>query len=97
MMSNTSKGGIWDLTEDEGLEEERIELESSVLTAKVRCDFTNDTATCFIETPEGFKQIGTPHNLVFRLDHFTGCRFALSCFSTAECGGTVVFRKFKVK
>ncbi len=97
MMSNTSKGGIWDLTEDEGLEEERIELESSVLTVKVRCDFTNDTATCFIETPEGFKQIGTPHNIVFRLDHFTGCRFALSCFSTAECGGTAVFRKFKVK
>ena len=36
----------------------------------------------------------TPHKLVVRLDHFTGCRFALSCFSTERSGGTAVFTDF---
>lgn len=97
MLSNTSKGGIWDLTEDEGVTEEKTEISSDSLTVKVRCDFTTDTATCFVEAPEGFKQIGAPHKLVFRLDHFTGCRFALSCFSTEESGGTALFKHFVVE
>lgn len=94
MLSNESKGGPWDLSEDEGLLEEKIALDSSEITVRVECDFTEDKATCFVKTAEGFKQIGSPHKLRFRLDHFTGCRFALSYFSTAEDGGTAVFRNF---
>ena len=94
MLSNTSKGGIWDLTEDAGVTEEKIKLDKDTLTVRVVCDFNTDTAICFIETDEGFVQIGTPHKLCFRLDHFTGLRFALSCFSTERAGGTGVFRKF---
>ena len=94
MLSNTSKGGPWDLSEDEGLEEERIALSEKRLTVKIECDLTQDTATCFIKTPDGFKQIGTPHKLRFRLDHFTGVRFALSCFSTKTAGGSAVFNDF---
>ena len=94
MMSNTSKGGIWDLTEDPGVTEEKIKLDKDTLSVRVVCDFNTDTATCFIETDEGFVQIGTPHRLCFRLDHFTGLRFALSCFSTERAGGTGVLRKF---
>ena len=97
MLSNTSKGGIWDLTEEEGALEEKTEIASGSLRVKVRCDFTTDTATCFVDSNEGFKQIGVPHKLVFRLDHFTGCRFALSCFSTAEIGGSAIFKDFAVE
>ena len=94
MMSNTSKGGIWDLSEDEGIIESEELIDGGCLTVKVECDFTTDTATCFIETSDGFKQIGTAHNLRFRLDHFTGLRFALSYFSTVHSGGTAVFNSF---
>ena len=95
MLSNTSKGGIWDLTEEEGLAEEKIVVDSSILTVKVECDFVKDQAICFVETDTGFRQIGKPHDLHFRLDHFTGCRFALSCFSTVSTGGIAVFNDFK--
>ena len=96
MLSNTSKGGIWDLTEEEGDTEEIVRIDGSTLTVKVVCDFNKDQATCFIETADGFKQIGTPHALRFRLDHFTGARFALSCFSTVRAGGTAVFKNFHI-
>ena len=96
MLSNTSKGGPWDLSEEEGLTEEKVPLQSDSLTVRVECDFTSDTATCYFEGPDGFRQIGTPHKLKFRLDHFTGCRFALSCFSTGKAGGTAVFTDFTV-
>ena len=96
MLSNTSKGGIWDLTEEEGDVEEVVKIDGSSLTVKVACDFTKDQATCFIKCADGFKQIGKPHDLRFRLDHFTGVRFALSCFSTVRTGGTAVFKNFRI-
>ena len=64
------------------------------ITVRIVCDFTEDTATCFMETEGGSIQLGTLHKLRFRLDHFTGCRFALSCFSTISSGGTAVFKEF---
>ena len=97
MLSNTSRGGPWDLSEEEGVTEDKIPVTGGLLSVSVECDFTTDTATCYIATSEGFRQIGTPHRLKFRLDHFTGCRFALSCFSTKESGGTAVFRDFVLK
>ncbi len=97
MISNESYGGIWDLSEEKGLEEESFKISGTSLTVSVKCDFTTDTATCFVESPDGLKQIGTPHKLRFRLDHFTGCRFALSCFSTENFGGSAVFKNFRLK
>ncbi len=97
MLSNISKGGIWDLSEDEGTVEAKELINRSELTVKVICDFMNDTATCFAKTEEGYLQLGEPHQLRFRLDHFTGARFALSFFSIAKAGGTAVFRDFKVR
>ena len=94
MLSNTSTGGIWDLSEDAGLLEEKIELTGSKVTVSVECDFTTDVAKCFVETDGTLTQMGTPHDLHFRLDHFTGCRFALSCFSTVSKGGTATFSDF---
>lgn len=96
MLSNYSKGGPWDLSEEEGLVEEEIAIEGDSLTVSVECDFTNDTAVCYVKTTDGFRQIGAHHKLRFRLDHFTGCRFALSCFSTHVAGGTAVFTDFVI-
>lgn len=96
MLSNTSKGGTWDLSEEEGYVEDKLPIEGDTLTVSMDCNFTADTATCSIKTAEGFEQIGVPHKLQFRLDHFTGLRFALSCFSTAIAGGSAVFNDFFV-
>ena len=82
MLSNTATGGVWDLSEEEGVVEEKFEIDGDSLTVSVECDFTTDTAVCFVKTADGFMQIGAPHKLRFRLDHFTGCRFGLTCFST---------------
>jgi len=95
MLSNESKGGIWDLSEEEGYVEAKEPVSDSELTVKVKCDFAKDQATCFIKAENGFRQIGSAHDLRFRLDHFTGARFALSCFSTASPGGTAVLKKFR--
>ncbi|MBR3082719.1 MAG: family 43 glycosylhydrolase [Clostridiales bacterium] len=95
MLSNTSKGGIWDLSEEEGLIEEKTALGKESIKVRIECDFEKDQAACFIETDNGFVRIGTPHDLRFRLDHFTGVRFALSCFSTETAGGTAVFKEFE--
>ena len=95
MLSNTSKGGPWDLSEEEGLVEAKELIGNDKITVRIVCDFTEDTATCFVETEDGSIQLGSPHKLRFRLDHFTGCRFALSCFSTISVGGTAVFKEFK--
>ena len=95
MMSNTSKGGTWDLCEEKGLVEEKTAINDESINVRIECDFSKDQATCYVETEAGFVQIGTPHDLHFRLDHFTGVRFALSCFSTEKTGGTAVFNRFE--
>ena len=95
MLSNESKGGIWDLSKDEGLLEERKLIATDSLKVKIKCDFNKDSTTCFYEEAGKFNIIGSEHNLVFRLDHFTGARIALSYFSSKEAGGTAVFKDFK--
>ena len=94
MISNTSEGGVWELSEGAGVTESKEELSGSVITVKIICDFIEDTATCFIKKGDGYSRIGSAHKLRFRLDHFTGCRYALSCFSTVSAGGTAIFRDF---
>ncbi len=37
---------------------------------------------------------GGEHRLFFRLDHFAGCRFGLTVYSTKEIGGTASFSDF---
>jgi len=39
-------------------------------------------------------EVGTPHKMVYRLDHFTGYRFGLFVYSTQSIGGNAVFKDF---
>ncbi|MCR5805299.1 MAG: glycoside hydrolase 43 family protein [Clostridia bacterium] len=94
MMSNVSEGSIWDLSEDTIKTEELIKLSNDRLTVRISCDFTEDTATCYVKLNGEFKKIGEPHKMRFRLDHFTGVRFALSYYSTVQTGGTAVFTDY---
>lgn len=40
-------------------------------------------------------QLGQKFELFFKMDHFTGCRFGLSVFSTLQAGGYADFSDFR--
>ena len=60
-----------------------------------RFDFTKDTVQFVVlDSDEGWIEFGPPHQLVYRLDHFMGCRIGLFMYSTKETGGTAKFTGF---
>jgi len=76
---------------------EKREIEGDRLRVRLEARFGSlgeDRAECFcIENGEKVK-IGNTHELRFRLDHFTGCRFGLFCYATKENGGTAHLEDF---
>ena len=58
-------------------------------------DFDKDTVQFSCVNQAGERTaIGPVHQLVYRLDHFMGCRIGLFVYSTVEAGGTAAFRDF---
>ena len=57
-------------------------------------DFDADTVQFSIRTEDGWRLVGTPHQLVYRLDHFMGFRIGLFVQSTEVCGGAARFTDF---
>ena len=64
-------------------------------------DFTDckDEVTFFYrdaDTPESeWCPLGTAHRMVFKMDHFTGCRVGLFAYATKETGGIAEFGRFR--
>ena len=59
-------------------------------------DFTTDTVQFLtLDAEAGWVKIGQPHQLVYRLDHFMGCRVGLFMYSTKEPGGSAWFTGFR--
>lgn len=86
----------------DGFEEkvsERVSLSDAKVMLRIVCNFDHmkDTATFYYLDWEtgNWKEIGSPHKLIFGLDHFTGCRAGLFYYSTVTPGGTVSFSDFK--
>lgn len=63
---------------------------------RLEASFRNDDV-CLFRYHDGseWKQLGETCPLVFRLDHFSGCRFGLFLYSTKETGGSASFRDFR--
>lgn len=57
-------------------------------------DFTTDTVRFFVLSGGEWVEFGPAHQLVYRLDHFMGCRIGLFMYSTKESGGTATFTGF---
>ncbi len=58
-------------------------------------DFDSDTVQFRCLSAEGtWRRIGQPHQLVYRLDHFMGCRIGLSMYATRAAGGVACFSDF---
>lgn len=81
---------------DEGILQEIIEINTSVVRFRIEADFMQmkDEAKFYYDFGNGFKPIGVVQKLYFKLDHFTGCRFGLFVYSTKETGGSAVFSDF---
>lgn len=82
--------------EREDVEWARLLWEGPEITLKVTADFHEMTdLTRFYYQKDGtFLQLGEAHQVAFKMDHFTGCRFGLFAYSTKRSGGSAVFQNF---
>ena len=64
---------------------------------RLRADFDFDADTVrfsCVDAAGKCTAIGAPHQLVYRLDHFMGCRIGLFVYSTQAAGGSAWFSDF---
>lgn len=77
----------------------RFNLSGRHIELMVEADFRDgrEIASFYYRTSETdeFKKAGQDHQLSFKLDHFTGCRFGLFSFATEKIGGYARFTSFK--
>ena len=73
---------------------ERIPAEGSCVRLRAAFDFRRDTVQMYYEADGAWQAVGKPHQLVYRLDHFMGCRVGLFMYSTQETGGSARFSNF---
>ena len=76
------------------LERLRIPLAEPSVRLRARFDFAGDTVRFEAMLDGGWQSIGEKHRLVYRLDHFVGCRVGLFYYATARAGGSAVFADF---
>ncbi len=75
---------------------EIVTAEMPYTGGSLRADFDFDADTvCFsVQEGENITPVGDIHQLVYRLDHFMGCRVGLFMLSTVEPGGSARFTDF---
>ena len=72
----------------------RIAAPGSTVRLRAEFDFTRDVVQMLWRSGDSWLPVGDPHQLVYRLDHFMGCRVGLFMYSTKEPGGRACFRDF---
>ena len=70
--------------------------DETVFTLRVDFHFCGDEdfAEFYYKKNDEWQQLGCRHKLVFKLDHFTGCRIGLFVFSSLRAGGFADFMNF---
>ena len=78
---------------------ERVRIKHDQHLVKIkacfRFDDMADSVSFFYLNQECWLPVGKPHALVYRLDHFMGCRIGLFCYATKQPGGSAVFSDFE--
>lgn len=72
----------------------RVPVSQSRVTLRAAFDFGCDQVQFSALLDGQWQRIGQPHQLVYRLDHFMGCRVGLFAYATRETGGTACFSGF---
>ncbi|OAX48447.1 glycoside hydrolase family 43 protein [Paenibacillus sp. AD87] len=75
----------------------RIPVSGSVVTLKAFGNFVNNQDDCTFSYLEGieWKPLGISHKMIYKLDHFMGCRIGLFLYSTRVTGSSADFSNFK--
>lgn len=78
---------------------EKERLSGPYLNCLLKVNFENmaDKLDFFYQKDGRWAKVGDPHQLRFRLDHFTGARFGLFIYSTRNMGGSAVFKDFEYR
>lgn len=81
---------------DSEVEHGRVEVDSPVVTLKVTADFREGRDRCefYYKTYQRFTKLGIEHQLTFKQDFFTGCRYGLFNYATENTGGTASYSEF---
>ena len=78
-----------------GTEQVKIPIEGKSITLKVCGDFTRYQARALFYYRKGQEWVKVgEQQLIFKMDHFMGCRYGLFVYSTNETGGEAVFTNF---
>lgn len=75
-------------------EDTRVPAPDSRVRLRADFDFGADTVQFSFLDGSQWRTVGQPHQLVYRLDHFMGCRVGLFVHSAVEDGGTATFTDF---
>ncbi|MEI2279623.1 glycoside hydrolase 43 family protein [Paenibacillus polysaccharolyticus] len=75
----------------------RIPVTGPVVKLQASANFIDNQDECRFAYVDGadWKSLGIPHKMVYKLDHFMGCRIGLFLFSTQEIGGMADFSNFE--
>lgn len=93
-LSLTAREPLENRERDEIREYARVPIAGDTARLRAEFDFTDDTVR--FGYYDGGKLIifDHVHKLVYRLDHFVGCRAGLFCYSTKQAGGSALFADF---
>ena len=85
--------------EDGSIVTDTTDINTDKISIRAVFDFKDMKDQVRFEYRSGDKWInaGDPHQLRFRLDHFTGARTGIFCYSTKTEGGSAVFSDFRMK
>lgn len=74
----------------------RVLASGNKMRFMISADFTDmkDEIRFFYNNDGEWHSIGASKKMYFRLDHFTGCRFALCMYATEQTGGKACFSDF---
>ena len=74
----------------------RIPLSCPQITLRMAVDFgeTEDFVRFYFQAEQQWAEFGPACPVYFKMDHFTGCRFALAVFSSQTYGGYADFTNF---
>lgn len=91
-------GGDKDFFERKCVIESVKELSSPVIRLIVKCDFSKEPDRCTIGYYDGETRVmlSNVHDMYFKLDMFTGVRFAMFAYSTKTPGGSADFSDFRI-
>lgn len=87
------------IDQEPAAEHSRVPVSAPVVKLKAYGNFENNLDECSFAYFDGTEwvEIGIAHKMIYKLDHFMGCRIGLFLYSTEMVGGTADFSSFEYR